>query len=111
MKKRVLGVLLSSLFLVSFANSAFSAETTHKHVTKEDKKEIKSELKKHPRIKKAIKELEEAVKYLQAAPDDFGGHKAKAIESSKKAIEDLKKALEFRAEKDEKKKEKKEDKK
>lgn len=107
MKKRVLGAILSSIFLVSFANSAYSAEKEHKHTTKEEKKEIKSEFKKHPRIKKAIKELEEVVKYLQSAPDDFGGHKAQAIESSKKAVKDLKKALEFRAEKDEKKKDKK----
>lgn len=30
----------------------------------------------HPRIAKAILELEDAVKYLEAAPHDFGGHKA-----------------------------------
>ncbi len=64
---------------------------------------MKEEKVEHPRIAKAIKELEDAVKYMEAAPHDFGGHKAAAIESSKKAIEELRAALAFRAVQDTKK--------
>lgn len=61
------------------------------------------EAKDHPRIATAIRELEEAVKYMEAAPHDFGGHKAEAIRASKEAVTQLKLALEYRAEVDTKK--------
>ena len=61
------------------------------------KRIIHAERKDHPRISKAIKDLQDAVDYMQNAPDTFGGHKADAIDSSKKAIEQLKKALEYKA--------------
>jgi len=37
---------------------------------------------------------------MEAAPHDFGGHKAAAIASSKAAVRDLKLALAFRAKAD-----------
>ena len=51
----------------------------------------------HPRIVKAINELRQAVKYLEAAPHDFGGHKAAAIAASHQAIKELQEALKYRA--------------
>jgi hypothetical protein len=57
----------------------------------------------HPRIAAAIRELEEAIKYLEAAPHNFGGHKAAAIAASKTAVRDLTQALKFRAAQDNKK--------
>ena len=51
----------------------------------------------HPRIATAIRELEEALKYLQAAPHNFGGHKAAAIQASNNALAQLRLALAFRA--------------
>ena len=51
----------------------------------------------HPRIARAIHELEEAIKYMEAAPHDFGGHKAAAIQDSRKAVEQLRLALAYRA--------------
>jgi len=51
----------------------------------------------HPRIVTAIRELEEAIKYLEAAPHNFGGHKAGAIQASRAAIKQLNEALKFRA--------------
>jgi hypothetical protein len=54
----------------------------------------------HPRIAKAIHELRDAVKYLEAAPHDFGGAKAAAIASSNQAIRDLQAALAYRQAKD-----------
>ena len=65
---------------------------------------MKSEKAHHPRIAKAIQELEEAIKYMEAAPHDFGGHNAKAIADSRQAIEQLRKALEYREMKDNNKK-------
>jgi hypothetical protein len=48
---------------------------------------IKNE--KHPRIKKAIADLQDAIDYMQKSPDDFGGHKADAIRDAQKAISSL----------------------
>ena len=57
----------------------------------------------HPRIAKAIAELRDTVRYLEAAPHDFGGHRAAAIASSNQAIRDLQEALKYRAAADTKK--------
>lgn len=55
----------------------------------------------HPRIVAAIRDLEDAIAYMEAAPHDFGGHKAAAMAASRKAIMQLKKAMTFRARRDE----------
>jgi len=89
MHARIPQVLLASA--LAFACFAAGAET------------YKEEKAHHPRIAKAISELRETVKYLEAAPDDFGGHKAAAIASSNQAIKDLQEALQYRAAKDTKK--------
>jgi hypothetical protein len=65
---------------------------------------MKTEASNHPKIEKAIKELESAVEYMEKAPHDFGGHKAEAIADSKKAIQSLKLALQYRAKADNSKK-------
>ncbi len=54
----------------------------------------------HPRIARAIHQLEDAVAYMEHAPHDFGGHKADAIAASRNAIAQLKLALAYRAVKD-----------
>ncbi len=51
----------------------------------------------HPRISAAINNLQDAIDYMQAAPHNFGGHKAKAIMECKRAIAELKKCLAYRA--------------
>ena len=58
---------------------------------------VREEAREHPRIAKAIHELEDAIHYMEAAPHDFGGHKAEAIEQSKKAVQQLRLALAYRA--------------
>jgi hypothetical protein len=58
----------------------------------------------HPRIAKAIEALKDARAYMQAAPHDFGGHKAEAIRASDEAIKQLNLALAYRAGADSKKK-------
>ena len=50
----------------------------------------------HPQLVKAIYAMEQAVKELQAAPDDFGGNKTTAIQHTQAAIHSLKKALYYR---------------
>ncbi len=64
---------------------------------------MKTEAGEHPRIAKAIHDLEDAVAYMEKAPHDFGGHKADAIRDSKRAIDQLKLALQYRAKQDNKK--------
>jgi hypothetical protein len=58
---------------------------------------IGSEAVEHPRIAAAIHEMEDAIAYMQAAPHDFGGHKAAAIRATQAALVELRAALAFRA--------------
>ena len=48
----------------------------------------------HPRIEAAIRHLEEAKHELEAAPEEFHGHRAKAIEHVNQALNEAHKALE-----------------
>jgi hypothetical protein len=57
---------------------------------------VQSERAAHPRIVGAINHMSEALREMEAAPDDFGGNKAAAIADTKRAIHSLKKALYFR---------------
>jgi hypothetical protein len=54
----------------------------------------------HPRIASAIAALRDARAYMQAAPHDFGGHKAAAIRATDDAIRELSLALRYRARQD-----------
>ncbi len=56
----------------------------------------------HPRLAKAIEALKDARAYLEAAPHDFGGHKADAIRATDAAIRELNLALAYRAREDRK---------
>jgi hypothetical protein len=51
----------------------------------------------HPRIAQAIDDLEAAIQYMEAAPHDFGGHRASAIQASRQALQQLRMALKYRA--------------
>jgi hypothetical protein len=57
---------------------------------------VQSERAAHPRMVEAIRHMEDALKYLEAAPDDFGGNKAKAMTDTRMAIHSLRKALYYR---------------
>ena len=50
----------------------------------------------HPRLASAIAALRDARAYMQAAPHDFGGHKAAAIRATDDAIRELNFALRYR---------------
>jgi len=77
--------LAASVMLSTAACSIAAAQT------------IRSEAAAHPRIAAAIRELEDVIRYLEAAPHDFGGHKAAAIRDSRAAIVQLRAALAYRA--------------
>jgi hypothetical protein len=54
----------------------------------------------HPRIARAIEAIRDARAYMEAAPHDFGGHKAEAIRASDEAIRQLNLALAYRGRED-----------
>jgi hypothetical protein len=54
----------------------------------------------HPQIEWAINKINEAIADLQAAPHDFGGHRADAVADCQAAVKQLQLALEFREQKD-----------
>lgn len=64
---------------------------------------VKQEKAQHPHINKAIHELQEAIKELEQAPHDFGGHRTAAVDASRAAITQLQQALQYRAAQDTKK--------
>jgi hypothetical protein len=59
--------------------------------------ERREEWREHPRIVKAVHELEDAIRYMESAPHDFGGHKAAAIAASREAVRQLRDAINYRA--------------
>ncbi|MBV9695431.1 MAG: hypothetical protein JO005_00680 [Gammaproteobacteria bacterium] len=58
--------------------------------------ERREEWREHPRIVKAVHELEDAIRYMEAAPHDFGGHKAAALAASREAVRQLREAINYR---------------
>jgi hypothetical protein len=83
--KKIAVALAASAMLTIAASSIAAAQT------------IRSEAAQHPRIAAAIRELENAIRYLEAAPHDFGGHKAAAIRDARAAVLQLRAALAYRA--------------
>ena len=57
---------------------------------------MQAEERKHPNITKAMHDLEDGIKHLHEAPDDFGGHKGQAESDMHQALISLRKALYFR---------------
>jgi hypothetical protein len=82
--------------LIGLTGACFSGALT----TTANSQTVRSEAALHPRIAKAIEGLEDAIRYLEAAPHDFGGHKVKAIADCRAAIAQLRLALAFRAKED-----------
>ena len=57
---------------------------------------MQAEERTHPNIAKAMHDLENGIKHLHEAPDDFGGHKGQAESDMHQALISLRKALYFR---------------
>ena len=92
MKKMICAACIVSFCLIPFFNVAAQPGP---------RVAVAVELQDHPRIATAIRDLEDAIAYMEAAPHDFGGHKAAAIAASYKAINQLRKAMAYRARRDE----------
>ena len=90
MKKMLMPLVFAVAFGVCTLSAPARAETTQE------------ERAAHPRIAQAIDDLEAAVQYMEAAPHDFGGHRAAAIQASKQALQQLHLALKYRAQVDSK---------
>jgi hypothetical protein len=84
-------VLVAAAFLIAISLGLFSYVNAQT---------VRTEAANHPRIAAAIRELEGAIQYMEAAPHDFGGHKAAAIRDSRMAVTQLKLALAYRAKQD-----------
>lgn len=91
MRKMLMPLVLAFGLGLSTLPTAAQAETTQE------------ERAAHPRIAQAIDDLEAAIQYMEAAPHDFGGHRAGAIQASKQALQQLHQALKYRAAVDTKK--------
>src|ERR1700675_4133840 len=57
---------------------------------------VQSERAAHPRIVEAINNMQNALREMEAGPDDFGGNKSAAMQDTRRAIHSLKKALYYR---------------
>jgi TolA-binding protein len=90
--KKVISMVLLALFLVGMTAAAVGPASAQGPMGREASE--------HPNIVRAIDALQDAIADLQAAPHDFGGHKAQAIEASQRAIRQLKMALAYRAHED-----------
>lgn len=99
-------VLILSLFMMS-ATLSFAQRGPAMHVDLDviignraplprEMKLMKAEEASHPNITKSMHEVGNAMKHLQDAPDDFGGHKAQAQADLKQAWVSLRKALYYR---------------
>jgi hypothetical protein len=91
MKKSLMPLLLAVGFGVSMLSFPAFAENAQQ------------EKGQHPRIAKAIAQIEDAIQYMEAAPHDFGGHRVEAIQASREAVKQLHLALQYRAAADTKK--------
>jgi hypothetical protein len=87
MQKRIVFLMLLTIF-------AFSLSTNILAQTRQSERED------HPRIAAALNALNGARAELKAAPHDFGGHKAEAIQACDRATQQLKYALSYRAKED-----------
>ena len=92
--RKVIGMVVVALLLVGMTGA------TIRTAQAQGPGPIGREAGEHPNIARAIEALEVAIADMERAPHDFGGHKAKAIESSQRAIRDLKIALTYRSRED-----------
>ena len=78
-------IATATMFAQSAAPATKTTTTTQSGVKKEE----------HPNLKAAREKLLGAKKHLIEAPDDFGGHKLKAIEHIDAALKEIAEAIEW----------------
>jgi hypothetical protein len=94
---------MKKFFPLFIAVVAFTLGVTLTTAFAKPQQNMGTEASEHPRIAKAISQMEDALDYLEHAPHDFGGHKAQAMADTKAAIKSLKMCLAYRAAQDNKK--------
>ena len=90
--KKVISTVMLAFFLLGITVATVGTASAQGPIAREAAE--------HPNIERAIDALQDAIADLQAAPHDFGGHKAQAIESCQRAIRQLRAALAYRARED-----------
>jgi hypothetical protein len=78
---------MSRFFIASFALLALAASPVSLMAETVEEE--------HPRLERSIHELEETIKFLEAAPHDFGGHREDALKDCREALRQLREALAF----------------
>jgi hypothetical protein len=90
MTKLKIKALVAAYGIIASASVIAIAQPANAQIT------VWGEARAHPRIVQAIHQAEGPYRLLSAAPDDFGGNKAKAMGDLSKAIHSMRKALFFR---------------
>jgi hypothetical protein len=96
MKLRIVSVFAALVLILAITlpvmTSAAPPNGKATTVTNQERKEGRE---RHPHIRAAIRELQEARHELETAAHDFGGHRKEAIEAVDNAIKQLREALEY----------------
>lgn len=91
--RAAVAVLLTFLLGAPVVAQAPTAKSGFLPTTQDNEKAERRE--RHPHIRGAIKELQEAKRELQTASHDFGGHREDAVKACDEAIHQLQLALQY----------------
>lgn len=99
MKLRIVSVLAALVLILAITlpviTSAAPPNGKATTITNQREDEGRKGRERHPHIRAAIRELQEARHELETAAHDFGGHRKEAIEAVDNAIKQLREALEY----------------
>ena len=95
--KNLLRLLVATSLVAALSLPAFPQQSVPKSnfQPKAQDRDRDDRNERHPHIRSAIRELQEAKKELQTAAHDFGGHRAEALEAVDNAIRQLQQALQY----------------
>lgn len=91
--RAAVAVLLTFLLAAPIVAQAPTAKSGFLPTTQDNDRDRGRE--RHPHIRGAIKELQEAKRELQTGAHDFGGHRADAVKACDEAIHQLQLALQY----------------
>ena len=91
--RAAVAVLLTFLLAAPIVAQAPMAKSGFLPTTQDNDRDRGRE--RHPHIRGAIKELQEAKRELQTGAHDFGGHRADAVRACDEAIHQLQLALQY----------------
>jgi len=91
--RAAVAMLLTFLLAAPIVAQAPTAKSGFLPTTQDNNRDRGRE--RHPHIRGAIKELQEAKRELQTASHDFGGHRVDAVRACDEAIHQLQLALQY----------------